>query len=192
MQRRGSTRSAIIQTLTDSIQAREFNIQGQCDRLQELAISLARSLNVSQDFVNDLSLLARFHDLGKVGIPDYILFKQGSLTEEEWPQIRQHCEIGHRIASSVPDLEPIADWILKHHERWDGRGYPLGLSGQEIPLACRIFAIANAYDAMTNDRPYQKAITRVEALAELKRCAGSQFDPELVEQFIQIVKQYDF
>ena len=191
IQRKGSTRSAILQALTDSMQAREFNIQGQCDRLQELAVSLARSLDLSQDFVNDLSLFTRFHDLGKVGVSDYILFKQGSLTEEEWPQIRQHCEIGHRIASSVPDLEPIADWILKHHERWDGRGYPLGLSGQEIPLACRIFAIANAYDAMTNDRPYRNTISREEALVELNRCAGTQFDPDMVAQFIHVVHHYN-
>ena len=192
IQRKGSTRSAILQALTDSMQARQLNIQGQGDRLQELATSLAASLNLSQDFVNNLSLLTRFHDLGKVGIPDYILFKQGSLTEEEWPQIRQHCEIGHRIASSVPDLEPIADWILKHHERWDGRGYPLGLSGQEVPLACRIFAIANAYDAMTNNRPYRKTITQEGAIAELNRCAGTQFDPELVEHFTNIVRQNEF
>ena len=105
--------------------------------------------------------------------------------------MRRHCEIGHRIASSVPDLEPIADYILKHHEWWDGQGYPLGLSGGDIPLPCRILSVVDAYDAMTSDRPYRKAMTREEALAELKRCAGTQFDPELVEQFSQLLERTD-
>ena len=189
IQHEKSARSAILQVLSASMQARDFDTEGHCDRLQELAMSIARSLNLSQDMVNDISLLARFHDLGKVGIPDDILFKQGSLTEEEWLQMRQHCEIGHRIASSVSDLVPIADWILKHHERWDGQGYPLGLPDHEIPLACRILAIADAYDAMTSDRPYRKAMSREEAFAELKSCAGTQFDPELVEKFIEVIKK---
>ncbi len=190
IQHEGSARSAILQALTGSMQARDFNTEGHCDRLQELADSMARILELSQDFRNDLSLFARFHDLGKVGIPDHILFKTGPLTEEDWQQMRQHCEIGHRIASSVPDLEPIADNILKHHEWWDGQGYPLGLSGRDIPLPCRILAIVDAYDAMTSDRPYRKAMTSEEAIAELKRCAGTQFDPELVDHFVHMV--WDF
>ena len=191
IQREGSARSAILHALTVSMEARDFNTENHCNRLQELTASLALSLDLTRDFVNDLSLLTRFHDLGKVGIPDHILFKPGPLSEEEWRQMRQHCEIGHRIASSVPDLEPIAEWILKHHERWDAQGYPLGLSGEDIPLPCRILAIADAYDAMTSDRPYRKALTREEALAELKRCAGQQFDPDLVERFIRLLLEQD-
>jgi diguanylate cyclase (GGDEF)-like protein/PAS domain S-box-containing protein len=189
IQREGSARSAILNALTVSMEARDFNTENHCSRMQELAASVARALNLSHDFVNDLYLLARFHDLGKVGIPDHILFKPGPLTEEEWQQMRQHCEIGHRIASSVPDLEPIADFILKHHERWDGHGYPIGLSGEDIPLACRILAIADAYDAMISDRPYRKAMSQEEAIAELRCCSGAQFDPELVEKFIEIIQE---
>ena len=191
IQREGSARSAVLQALTGSMQARDFDTEGHCDRLHELVDAMARDLALSQDAMNDLSLFARFHDLGKVGIPDNILFKTGALTEEEWQHMRRHCEIGHRIASSVPDLEPIADYILKHHEWWDGQGYPLGLSGRDIPLPCRILSVVDAYDAMTSDRPYRKAMTREEALAELKRCAGTQFDPELVEQFSQLLERAD-
>jgi diguanylate cyclase (GGDEF)-like protein/PAS domain S-box-containing protein len=187
IQREESARNAIIQALSKSMQARDFKTEGHCDRLQDLCVSLARSLNLSQDLVNDLTLLARFHDLGKVGVGDHILYKPGALTEDEWRQMRQHCEIGERIASSVPDLQPIAELILKHHERWDGKGYPLGISGRDIPLPCRILAIVDAYDAMTSDRPYRKAMSKQKAVQELRRCARTQFDPDLVERFIQVV-----
>jgi len=187
MQREGSVRSAILNALTASMEARDFETEGHCDRLQDLCASLVRALDLSQNFENDMCLLARFHDLGKVGISDRILYKPGPLNEEERRQMQQHCEIGHRIASSVPDLEPIADLILKHHERWDGGGYPMGASGRDIPLACRILAIADAYDAMTSDRPYQKELPQERAIAELRRYAGTQFDPELVERFIEMV-----
>ena len=98
-----------------------------------------------------------------------------------------HVEIGHRIAQSIPELYPIADLLLKHHEWWNGQGYPLGLSGENIPLECRIFAIVDAYDAMTNDRPGRKALSKKEAAAELRSCAGSQFDPALVPEFLLII-----
>ena len=101
--------------------------------------------------------------------------------------MQRHVEIGHRIAQFIPALFPISDLILKHHEWWNGNGYPLGLHGEEIPLECRIFGIVDAYDAMTNDRPDRKALSGKEAAAELRRCAGSQFDPSLVEKFIEIL-----
>jgi diguanylate cyclase (GGDEF)-like protein/PAS domain S-box-containing protein len=187
VQREKSSRNHIVQALMKALSARDFITQGHSDRLQQLVAPLARSRGLSDDTINDLLLLARFHDLGKVGIPDSILFKPAPLTRAEHLEMRKHSEIGYRIAKSIPDLAPIADWILKHHEWWNGQGYPLGLAGEDIPLPCRILAIADAFDAMTKDRPYRRAMQIDAALAELKSQAGVQFDPALVEEFIKIL-----
>lgn len=186
LQHSQSTRSAIVQALMQALEARDFGTEGHADRLQELMAKLAALLHLPDNRVTDLCLLGQFHDIGKVGIPDQILFKPGPLTREERTIMQRHPEIGHRIAQSAPDLVPIADWILKHHEWWNGEGYPLGLRGEQIPLECRILAITDAYDAMTSDRPYRKAMPHQAAALELQRCAGTQFDPYLVEQFIQL------
>lgn len=183
-----SNRSAIVQTLATAMEARDFITDGHADRLQDIVADMGDSLGLTASTISDLRLLARFHDIGKVGVPDHILFKSGKLTTEEYTIMQRHSEIGYRIAQSSPDLTPIADWILKHHERWDGQGYPLGLAADDIPLACRILGIADAYDAMTNDRPYRQAMTRQEAIAEIRHCSGSQFDPQLVEIFITIIE----
>jgi diguanylate cyclase (GGDEF)-like protein/PAS domain S-box-containing protein len=185
-----STKSAMVQALVGAMEARDYGTEGHCDRLQGLVIDLARKINVHDHVFADLRLLARFHDIGKVGLPDAVLFKPGPLSAEEYIMMQKHCEIGYRIAKSTPDLAPIAQWILKHHEWWNGRGYPLGLKGTDIPIECRILAVADAYDAMTHDRPYRKAIGYQEALAELKRCEGEQFDPALVDPFIEMIVQH--
>ena len=126
--------------------------------------------------------------MGKVGIPDRILFKKGSLSKDEWEIMHQHAEKGYRIARSSTDLSGIADLILKHHERWDGSGYPLGISGEEIPAECRILSIVDAFDAMTNDQPYRKAMKKKEAVIELQKNAGTQFDPDLVPVFLSVLE----
>ncbi len=186
LHRSQSARSAIVQTLMKALEAMDFITEGHALRLQDYVTALARAIGMPHHSVSDLNLLAKFHDIGKVGVRDSILFKPGPLTTEEAVEMQRHSEIGHRIARSAPDLVPIADWILKHHEWCDGSGYPLGIKGEEIPLECRILAIADAYDAMTSDRPYRKAMTHESAVNELKKYAGVQFDPALVANFLGI------
>jgi len=182
-----SSRSAIVEALTKALQARDFLTDGHGERLQKLAVLLAKAAGVSDNNISDISLLARFHDIGKVGIPDSILFKKGRLTAAEYTAMKAHCEIGYRIALSAPDLVPIADWILLHHEWWNGEGYPTGTARTSIPIECRILSIVDAFDAMTSDRPYRKAMRRTLAIAELKKYSGTQFDPTLVDLFVEAI-----
>ncbi|MTI84655.1 MAG: diguanylate cyclase [Firmicutes bacterium] len=184
---RQSTHSSVVQTLKKAMEARDFITDGHGERLQGLVEKLGVSAGVSNRVLKDLRLLAQFHDIGKVGVPDRILFKADKLTSGEEKEMKRHCEIGYRIAQSSTDLMPIADWILKHHEWWNGKGYPLGLKGEEIPIECRILSIADAYDAMTNNRPYRKALSHEEAIEELKLYAGKQFDPTLVKHFVKVL-----
>ncbi|SMC95766.1 diguanylate cyclase domain-containing protein [Sporomusa malonica] len=189
LHRSRTTRSAIVKALLKALEARDFITEGHGDRMQEWMAELAAALKLSERRTGDLKLLAQFHDIGKVGIPDRILFKPGQLTPEEHIEVQRHADIGYRIAQSISDLIPIADFILKHHERWDGSGYPIGLRGSEIPLECRMLAIVDAYDAMTSDRPYRKALNPAVAAAELKQQAGNQFDPDLTAIFCEIVER---
>jgi HD-GYP domain-containing protein (c-di-GMP phosphodiesterase class II) len=128
-------------------------------------------------------LAASLHDLGKLAIPEEILRKPGPLTGPERLVLERHPQIGHRMLESL-GVDPVADWVLHHHERWDGAGYPDGLAGEAIPLGARIIFVADAFDAMTSDRVYQSRLSTEEALAELERCAGTQFDPELVAALV--------
>lgn len=155
--------------------------------IKELALQLGEALYLSDYQLKDLGLLAELHDLGKVSIPKKILEKKEQLTPEEWEEIKRHPEIGYKIACSSPELSNIAEGILSHHEWWDGSGYPQGLKGKEIPLISRIITIVDAYDIMTNGSPYKAAMSKKEALKELEKGAGSQFDPEIVDVFIKQV-----
>ncbi|MFZ5351893.1 MAG: HD domain-containing phosphohydrolase [Bacillota bacterium] len=188
LHRRQSMKSEIVQTMKNMLEARDFITEGHANRMEELAVMLAHKIGIPEKDISDIRLLAQFHDIGKVGIPDYILFKPSKLTPEEFEIMKRHTEIGHRIAEASVDLLPIADFILKHHEYWNGKGYPFGIKGEEIPIECRILSIVDAYDAMTNDRPYRKAMSKPEALDELKKCSGTQFDPVLTDVFIKMIE----
>ena len=157
------------------------------ERLATLSTKVGRRLNLIEKDLGELQLLGILHDIGKIGIDDKILNKPGKLSEEEWTVMKRHPEIGYRIARASHKLARIADYIISHHERWDGKGYPKGLKGNDIPLLSRIISVADAYDAMTEDRVYRKAMSKEEAITEIRRNAGFQFDPVIANIFIESV-----
>lgn len=188
LNRRITNRNTLVTTLLKAMETRDFISQGHTERLEQLVIALARIIGLPESRIPDLRLLAQFHDIGKVAIPDHILFKPGPLTQEEFEEVKRHSEIGHRIALSSPELVHLADWILMHHEWCNGEGYPLGLTREQIPLECRILAIADAYDALTSNRPYRPAFPEEVALNEIIKGAGSQFDPDLTHRFVELIQ----
>ena len=179
-----SQKSKVIDMLLAALSERDFVAQGHADRLSTMADLIARRLNLPDDTRKNLILLAKVHDIGKVGIPDKILFKPRKLSEEERRIMKEHAQIGHALASRSKELFHVADLILHHHEFWNGKGYTAGLEGDRIPLECRIFSIMDAYDAMTNTRPYRKGMSKTQAIKELRKCSGTQFEPRLVDEFI--------
>lgn len=181
-----SARHSIIASLESSLAETDYETREHTARLQDLAVKLGRSINLSKDKIDELSLLGSLHDIGKIAIPKSILLKPGALNEEEWEIIKKHCEIGYRIALSSVELVTIADYILTHHEKWDGSGYPKKLKGEQIPLLARIISIVDAYDVITNSRPYKNALSHEEAIKEIERCSGTHFDPYLAQQFIEL------
>jgi diguanylate cyclase (GGDEF)-like protein/PAS domain S-box-containing protein len=182
-----SARIAIVEALKKALEIKDFMTHGHMSRLRALTATFVSAIDIPKHLTKDLLLFAQFHDIGKVGIPDSILFKPAKLTPGEYTEMKRHCEIGYRIAQSSTDLAPIADLILKHHEWWNGKGYPLGLKEEEIPLGCRILAITDAYESMTSMRPYRKPMSHRAAIKELKKCAGTQFNPGLVDKFVQVI-----
>jgi diguanylate cyclase (GGDEF)-like protein/PAS domain S-box-containing protein len=182
-------KNRIMKSLMDALAEKDYLAEGHARRLGVICRKVGNKIGLSPRRLADLALLTQVHDLGKVGIPDQIIHKKGELTPDEWNIMKQHPEKGYRIALSSNYMTNVASLILKHHEHWDGSGYPLGQKGLEIPIECRIFSIADAFDTITNDRPYSKAKSREKALSEIKRCAGKQFDPDLVELFIALINE---
>ncbi|MDD2620930.1 MAG: diguanylate cyclase [Syntrophomonadaceae bacterium] len=181
-----SARSSFINSLENTLWTRSHETKEHCHRMLKLAKKIARAIGLSDSETDSLKLMATLHDIGKIAIPNSILDKPGKLSIDEWEYIKKHPEIGYHIALSSPELASIAEGILNHHERWDGNGYPRGNKGSSIPLISRIIAVIDTYDVMINGRPYQKPFAQEEVLAEISRCAGTQFDPEVAGLFVSL------
>ena len=179
-----------LTALVRSLDAREKEVGSHSERVMSYTLHLAREMGLADP---DLSIIAKgslLHDIGKIGVSDNILLKPGKLTDEEWIQMKKHPQIGYEIPCDINFLKGASDFILAHHERYDGHGYPFGLKGTEIPLCARIFALADTLDAMTSDRIYRKALPFQVMIDEVIRCKGSQFDPEVVDEFVAIPRRH--
>jgi diguanylate cyclase (GGDEF)-like protein/PAS domain S-box-containing protein len=181
-----SNRSSFLHSLEKTLWERDSETEEHCRRMQEIASRIGQALDLPDSDLDNLKLLAALHDIGKIAISNSILAKPGKLTPEEWETVKKHPEIGYRISLSAPEMAPIAEATLHHHECWDGTGYPLGLEGKQIPLLARIIAIADTYDVLTHGRPYQDAVNKKDAWTEIKRCSGRKFDPDLVRIALEV------
>lgn len=182
---------AVIKSLQTTLVEKSIETREHGERIRDLALSLGKAHGLSDRLLDELSLAALLHDIGKIGVPDAILSKKEPLTFEEWSLIKRHPEVGYNILGTLPHLQSVAACVHAHHEKWDGTGYPNGLSGHEIPLNARIITLVDSFDVMTHDRPYSKARTLEDAYKELLCCSGTHFDPTLVHTFLNLRGQCD-
>ncbi|HEY8559446.1 MAG TPA: HD domain-containing phosphohydrolase [Pyrinomonadaceae bacterium] len=178
-----------LKALVQALETRDFETHGHSERVVTFSLRLGYELGLEKEALRDLELGALLHDIGKIGVPDAVLRKPAKLNEDEWAKMRLHPQHGQKILRNIPFLEGAARIVAQHHERWDGEGYPFGLRGEDIEIGARIFAVVDAFDAMVSDRVYRKGCSYQDALAELERCAGTQFDPVVVEAFKAIPKE---
>ena len=178
-----------IYALVSAVEAKDPCTYGHSRRVNTYAVLLAEAIGLPPEQVSRVSTAALLHDIGKIGVPDRVLSKKGKLNAEDWELIKTHPRLGATIVGNVPNLVPCVSSILHHHEKWDGSGYPEGLKGEAISLEARILAVADAYEAMSSERPYRPAIDAEKVLNEMRRCAGSQFDPSLVDVFMGIIEE---
>ncbi|GAB6877597.1 hypothetical protein JCM13210_23250 [Thermaerobacter litoralis] len=178
-----------IRALALALEAKDRYTYGHADRVARLAVTIGRQLGLSDIQLEQLQYAGILHDIGKIGVRDEILNKPGKYSPEEYEEMKKHPVIGARIVDGVHSLETVAYWIRHHHERYDGTGYPDGLSGEDIPLGARIIAVADAFDAMLYDRPYKAGRPLPEVIEELKRCSGTHFDPRIVEVLLELISE---
>ena len=176
-----------MEALVSALEARDPHTEAHAGRIRDLSTALAVALKLPSEERRAVKLGSILHDVGKIGVPDSILLKEGSLDEQEWKLMKRHPVIGERMLRSVEFLTPAWPIVRHHHERWDGRGYPDGLAREDIPVGARIVAVCDSFDAMTSDRPYRKALSLAHAFEELTRNAGSQFDPACAEMLVEVV-----
>jgi response regulator RpfG family c-di-GMP phosphodiesterase len=176
-----------LSTLANVLEARDIETRGHVERLANNCVLIAKQLGLTAEDVEAVRVGALLHDIGKIGIPDAILRKPSSLSPEEYEVVRRHPVIGDRILAPIPQLQKARAAVLSHHERWDGTGYPFGLEAERIPLTARIVCVADAFDAMTETKPYHSGQSVVKALEELQRCKGTQFDPKVVDAFFEVL-----
>lgn len=182
----------LLRALTASIDAKDPYTCGHSERVAELSADLARAAGMSEAQVERVRIAGLVHDIGKIGVPEAVLRKPGRLTDEEFGMMKQHPEIGYRILRDIPQLEDVLPGVLHHHERFDGKGYPAGLSGDRTPLMARIISLADSFDAMSSTRTYRSAMDRQRVLGEIEKCAGTQFDPQLAQLFLGLdLTEYD-
>lgn len=182
-----SMRSKTIELIMNTLYEKSNREMMHSSRVGHICEKIGLRMKLDQDEINQIRTAGLIHDIGKMGIDEKILNKTGALSDEEWQEIKRHPEIGYRILSSVNEFSEMANCILEHHERWDGHGYPKGLKGEEISLQGRIVAVADSFDAMTSDRAYRKALAYDEAITEIKRCAGTHFDPLVAKMLVEVV-----
>ena len=189
MLRDNSAKSSLVDSLKQTLSESDYETEEHVERTREMAARLGKAMNLSDSDIGKLELLAVLHDIGKVAIPHHVLVKKGKLNDEEFKIMQQHTVKGYRIAKSSPELGDIAECILSHHEKWDGTGYPNRLKGEEIPLLARIISAVDSHDVMVHNRPYHQAMPEEDAIKELRRCAGTQFDPYIVEVFTKLLEE---
>jgi diguanylate cyclase (GGDEF)-like protein/PAS domain S-box-containing protein len=186
---KNSLNSSMMYSLQVGLQAKSLETEEHTERVLNYALSIGERLSLPIDIMDELTIVAKLHDIGKIAINEEILLKSGNLTDEEFEIAKTHAEKGYRILKASSQLDNVAKGVLTHHERWDGKGYPIGLQGKNIPLTARIVSIADAYDAMTGNNIYKKILSKKEAIEELERCAGKQFDPNIVKLFVKYLRE---